>query len=118
MKENLLINHFIKYNRQCGSLIKLFPPVICNDGEFLSVQASESHHCNPMETLEKSQFSDYNSVEIYTSLEDDLLKRYAIDFEHEYHFVPIDIVNTIIEKHGGINDKAVEEYINNNKERR
>jgi hypothetical protein len=76
---------------------------ICKDGFHISIQASEYHYCLP-----RVNGADiYETVELgYPNCEDILIMEYAEDpdnpTETVYGFVPIEIVNQLIEKHGGI----------------
>ena len=74
----------------------------CNDGYSISVQASKFHYCYPR--LNGNQ--DYESVELgYPSSEDELINEYAEDDDYThtvYGYVPIEVVEKLIEKHGGI----------------
>ena len=79
------------------------PRLFCNDGFSISVQASSFHYCKPR--LDGIQ--DYESVELgFPSMEDELINEYAEDdwnyTETVYGYVPIDVVEKLIEKHGGI----------------
>ena len=79
------------------------PRIICNDGFTISVQASEGHYCHPRRTQ-----NWYNSVELgYPSIEEELITEFAenkdILTETVYGYVPCDVVDKVIEKHGGIN---------------
>ena len=79
------------------------PRLYCNDGYSISVQASEFHDCYP----QLNGVQDYESVELgFPSVEDELINEYAEDCmnytETVYGYVPIEIVEKLIEKHGGI----------------
>ena len=78
------------------------PRLFCNDGFSISVQASSFHYCKPR--LDGIQ--DYESVELgFPSMEDELINEYAEDepyTETVYGYVPIEIVEELINKHGGI----------------
>lgn len=79
------------------------PRLYCNDGYSISVQASGFHYCKPR----LNGIHDYESVELgYPSEVDELIKEYAEDdldyTETVYGYVPIEIVEEIINKHGGI----------------
>ena len=78
------------------------PRLYCNDGYSISVQASEFHYCEPR----CNGMQDYESVELgYPSIEDELINEYAEDepyTETVYGYVPIEIVEELINKHGGI----------------
>ena len=79
------------------------PRLLCNDGFSISVQASKFHYCRPR--LDGIQ--DYEAVELgYPSNEDELINDYAEDYDYTtsaYVYVPIEVVATLIVKHGVIN---------------
>lgn len=79
------------------------PRLYCNDGYSISVQASAFHYCKPR----LNGLQDYESVELgFPNMEDELISEYAEDdFDYTdtiYGYVPIEIVEKLIEKHGGI----------------
>lgn len=78
------------------------PRLYCNDGYSISVQASAFHYCSPR--LNGAQ--DYKSVELgFPNMEDELINEYAEGLDYTdtvYGYVPIEIVEKLIEKHGGI----------------
>lgn len=79
------------------------PRLYCNDGYSISVQASGFHYCEPR--LDGIQ--DYESVELgFPSMEDELINEYAEDdsdyTKTVYGYAPIEIVEELINKHGGI----------------
>jgi hypothetical protein len=79
------------------------PRLYCNDGYSISIQASAFHYCKPR--LDGIQ--DYESVELgFPSTEDELINEYAeVDSDYTktvYGYVPIEIVEELINKHGGI----------------
>lgn len=103
------VNEYLKrtrniyYNAFGGALEKPRKHAECADGFKVSIQASEFHYCTPrINGAEK-----YESVELgFPNQADDLIMIYAEDPEDPtetvYGFVPIDIVNQLVEKHGGI----------------
>ena len=74
----------------------------CMDGFNISIQANRYAYCEPR----KNEAWPYTKVELgYPSKLDDLIDEYAEDpdtTETVYGYVPIDVVNQLIEKHGGI----------------
>ena len=69
------------------------PRLYCNDGYSISVQASEFHYCEPR----CNGVQDYESVELgFPSIEDEPYTKTT------YSYVPIEIVEELINKHGGI----------------
>ena len=82
------------------------PRLYCNDGFSVSVQASEFNYCEPR----RDGVRNYKSVELRVpSVEDELIRDYSEDdFDDPdypdivYKYVPIEIVEKLIEKHGGI----------------
>lgn len=81
--------------------LELRPEVVCADGFRMSVQASHAHYCSPREDS-----GPYRSVEIgFPSGQDDALMPFAEDADNPtgtvYGYVPVDIVDALIERHGG-----------------
>lgn len=79
------------------------PWIVCVDGFKISVQAGEYLYCSPRINWAE----EYDTVELgFPSEEGELIVDYAEDpndlTETVYGYVPIDIVNKLIEKHGGI----------------
>ncbi len=78
------------------------PRIHCKDGFSMSVQASRHHHCQPKKTQE-----NYTSMEIKLPSEDESL---LFDFAKIlndctgtiYAYVPNEVINNVIDKHGGI----------------
>lgn len=83
--------------------------VICNDGFTMSVQASEAHYCTPRQSYD----GPYSAFEIgFPSQAEDLIAEYAEDTSSAltdtvYPQVPVDLIDQVIEKHGGIDLRAV-----------
>jgi hypothetical protein len=79
---------------------------VCKDGFRISIQGGTNiHYCSPRETCNM-----YDNVELgFPSEKDDLILEYAEDEEDltgtVYGYVPIEIVEDLIEKHGGIINK-------------
>jgi hypothetical protein len=77
--------------------------VKCKDGFQVSVQASRGHYCVP-----KSDTGPWTHVEAgYPSQEEELLMPYiesgaADPTSSVYPYVPMEIINQIAEKHGGV----------------
>ena len=105
------INEFLYKNKKFkelspGYLMKeLCPPVVCKDGFYISVQASHLHHCTPR--IDDAEM--YETVELgFPNMEDSLIFPYAEEKRKPtgtiYSYVPVDIVDKLIEKHGGIDD--------------
>lgn len=99
LKESYDANEFERVS--IGRMMR--PRVKCNDGFEVSIQASYTHYCYPRKTFA----GPYDEVELgYPSEADSLIDIYAEDIEEPTHtvygYVPIDIVEKLIEKHGGI----------------
>ena len=98
----MTINEFLQKTNYCGYGCR--PRVCCKDGFSVSVQASQYHYCRPrIDSAEK-----YDKVELgYPSAADELITDYAEDRTYTdtvYDYVPVEIVDKLIEKHGGIVD--------------
>lgn len=87
-----------------GFLMAQRPKIICNDGFEMSVQAGRFLYCKPRMDLPDGK---YDSVEIgFPSEEEQLIIDFADDCSNLtdtiYPYVPVEIVDKVIEKHGGI----------------
>ena len=87
------------------------PYLICKDGFTMSVQASETHYSEP-----KGFADEYSEVEIgYPSNMENLIMDYCEDHQDPcgtvYGYVPVELVDRVIDKHGGIDEDAVIEQI-------
>lgn len=76
--------------------------IICNDGFNMSVQGSQFHYCSPR----KNQ-NWYNSMEVgFPSEKEELMLEYAenanVPCSTVYGYVPVEIIQQIIDNHGGI----------------
>lgn len=84
------------------------PSVLCQDGFQMSVQASRSHYCKPRETDPEGNYTHWE-VGFPSVVEPDLLK-YSNGVDDEdptdtvYGWVPTEVVDAIIAKHGGLAD--------------
>lgn len=78
------------------------PYAECSDGYRISIQASKNHYCSPRE----DGLTKYTEVELgYPNREDELINDYAEDDDYTqtvYGYVPVDVVDALIKKHGGI----------------
>lgn len=82
---------------------KIRPGIKCADGFEISVQASNGHYCSPRVDGDVI----YEMVELgYPNQVEPLITDYAEDgdslTETVYGWVPVEIVNAVVEKHGGI----------------
>jgi hypothetical protein len=77
------------------------PPIMLKGGRSLSVQASESHYCEPRET----NYCRYYSVEVMAFTGSKTRKSCIPGWEqwengNIYSYIPVDVVNAYIEKIG------------------
>ena len=82
--------------------------VVCKDGFRVSIQANEGAYCTPRQSGAKK----YIQVEVgFPTMEEELLSEYAEDSSRPtdtvYAYVPVEVVNLVIAKHGGIVSGAV-----------
>ena len=82
---------------------ELAPQIKCKDGFRMSVQVSHTHYCQPR----VDDAPRYFSAEIgFPSEVEPLILEYAEDKDTPtgtvYGEVPVDVINQVIEKHGGI----------------
>ena len=109
------INEFIQKYRKVRKLVPGMtsshtPHVICKDGFKMSVQAGQSLYSTPKDVAD-----DYEEAEVgFPSTEETLLTTYAEDNNNlcdtVYGYVPCSIIDEVIEKHGGIDEKALKRY--------
>jgi len=79
------------------------PRLVCNDGFSMSVQASKYHYCSPRE----ANAFPYSAMEIgFPSRRIPEAHDYAEDKKRHtktvFGWVPVEVINEIIKKHGGI----------------
>jgi hypothetical protein len=94
---------FIDTQDDVESFCIMKEPLRCQDGFTMSVQASYYHYCTPRITL----CSHYSEFEVgFPSQVEDLLMPWAEDPEKPtetvYGCVPEEVIDQVIEKHGGI----------------
>lgn len=104
-----------------GGSFLIRPPVICNDGFSISIQASSTHYCTPRKLLSTglyesveimyfvSEVSNYQCMEDYRLLlENGSWEGPTLgDLGEVFGYVPIEVAQKIINLHGGINDTFV-----------
>lgn len=110
LKTNLflkLTRHEKSYPGMNGQykFLEIRPGVICADGFTISIQASSNHYCSPR----TDDAEEYESVELgFPSEKEDLIMEYVEDDQDPtqtvYGWVPVDVVDKMLEKHGGIVD--------------
>lgn len=93
---------------------KIRKPIVCRDGFKMSVQASDAHYCSPRENLADGNYSEWEVG--FPSDEEELLpfieEEGGDPTKNVCPYVPTKIILLVIEKHGGIAQRA------NRKERR
>lgn len=77
-------------------------PITCADGFQFSVQASSGHYCTPRDDI-----GPWTHLEVgYPSEREETLMPFAEDADNPtetvYGWVPAEVIDAIIEKHGGI----------------
>ena len=85
------------------------PQIVCEDGFAMSVQASVNHYTSPRRDFDDARM--YDKMEVgFPNMEEELLKPYVDAYSDEeidylnsvYGFVPVEIINEVIVKHGGL----------------
>ena len=118
------INEFIKkyrsvkeYSINPEGVMKVSrnPKLVCKDGFTMSVQAGQSLYSSPRDVADK-----YEQAEVgFPSSPEPLITKYAEDWEVEgdddqrlcdtvYPYVPVELIDEVIHKHGGIDEDAIE----------
>ena len=108
----MTINEFIRKYRKIKKIIpgmtsSYCPHVVCKDGFKMSVQAGQSNYSTPKDVVDT-----YEEMEIgFPSEVESLLVNYCEDESNPcgtvYSFVPVNLIDKIIKKHGGIDLTAV-----------
>ena len=105
------INDYLNEHREVDNLlgreyVKIRPRIECADGFIVSVQASHTHYCTPRDNR-----GPYSHVECgYPSEKDELLIPF-IEVRTDdptstvYPWVPVEVVEAVIEKHGGMKEQ-------------
>lgn len=107
------INEYLKKHKRIEMLAgkyetrRITPQVECVDGFRMSVQVSENHYCSPR----VNDAFYYAEVEVgYPSEKEELLMPYCESPEKPtdtvYGYVPVEVVDSVIEKHGGFKPEA------------
>jgi hypothetical protein len=84
------------------------PPIECNDGFEMSIQAASHNYCTPRDCN-----GTYSHLEVGfpNRVEDDLMP-YAEDSEAPtetvYCYVPVEIILKVIAKHGGVKNNLLQ----------
>lgn len=102
IKNNFMtLNEFVEKTAS-GERFYVRPQIVCNDGFKMSVQGSYGHYCTPRISTDR-----YSDMEIgYPSEEETELLEYAEDKTAPtatiYSYVPTEIIQAVIDRHGGI----------------
>ena len=120
----MTINQFIRkyrfikeYSINPNGVMKVSrnPKLVCKDGFTMSVQAGQSLYSTPKDVAD-----EYEEAEVgFPSSPEPLITKYAEDWEVEgdddqrlcdtvYPYVPVELIDEVIHKHGGIDEDAIE----------
>lgn len=95
------------------------PYIVCADGFGVSIQASNCHYCAPrISQFPNTEFITYDTVELgFPSAVDEDLLPYQENSEEDptesvYGFVPVEVVDKVLQKHGGIDLSLTKERFN------
>ncbi len=97
---------FKEFITKCGA-VRHRPKIVCTDGFKMSVQGNEMTYSIPRKVT-----TEFKAMEIgFPSVKEDLIIEFIDNSEHDptqsvYGHIPIDLIETIVEKHGGIDDSA------------
>lgn len=97
------------YKLVCGIAQAPRPHIFCKDGFEMSVQAGDGLYCEPRVNLESGE---YAACEVgYPSQKEELLMPYIEDptepTKAVYPYVPVEVIEQVIEKHGGWFDTRI-----------
>jgi hypothetical protein len=97
---------FKEFMTKCGA-VRHRPKIVCMDGFKMSVQGHEMTYSIP-----KKVGIEFEAMEIgFPSQQEDLIIEFIDRPGHEptqsvYGFIPINLIEQVIEKHGGIDEQA------------
>ena len=102
------LSDYLVSQKETGVSFPVVKRIYCNDGFNLSVQCNSASYCWPRE--DHSTF--YLTVEVgFPSDKPELIMSYAEDPEKPtktvYGYVPVELVQQLIESHGGIKNEKV-----------
>lgn len=98
------------YELVYGGVYVLSPHIFCEDGFEMSVQAGSGSYSAPREDLESGE---YTACEVsFPNRKEELLMPYAEEdpetpTDSVYAYVPVEVIEQIIEKHGGWFDSRI-----------
>jgi hypothetical protein len=103
MSDFNLNNYLVEHKEKNVGIFPRIPRITCIDGFSLSVQCNSGSYCKPREDYSDS----YYEVEVgYPSMKPEFIMKYCDDVENPtgtvYGYVPIELVQQLIESHGGI----------------
>lgn len=98
---NIIANYINAFRHN----FKQIPQIVCQDGFTISVQASECHYTSPRRNFKDAIM--YDKMELgFPNKEESLILEYAENPEKPtetvYGYVPVEIINEVILKHGGL----------------
>ena len=97
---------FKEFMTKCGA-VRHRPKIVCTDGFKMSVQGNEMTYSIP-----KKVATEFQAMEIgFPSAQEDLIMEFIDNLGQDpiqsvYGFVPIDRIEKVVEKHGGIDESA------------
>ena len=118
--EKSVILEFLNKHGKCINTIGdhfVFPPIICNDGYFISVQAGKFYKSSPAEDVDALLYDEVELRCLDLNVREKAVLQPFNCGHDEYLFcnVPINYVDALIVNHGGIDTNKVHEIIKENK---
>lgn len=99
-------NEFLRktFSKTIFGTAALRPEAVCADGFTLSIQASSMHYCRPSKDLQDGDYSKVELGNLSETVEEFLpyAENEACPLFTVYGYVPIETVNAVLAKHGGI----------------
>ena len=84
------------------------PHIKCADGYLISVQASEYNYCDPKALVEEYQEVEAFEIDDTKEREEAFLPYLEWDDPNAvYCYVPVEVVQEVIDKHGGISELII-----------
>tara|TARA_R110000824_G_scaffold266063_3_gene455047 strand:+ start:7463 stop:7813 length:351 start_codon:yes stop_codon:yes gene_type:complete len=107
-----MINEFLAKHFARDAERQSRPPIVCKSGLSLSVQAGEGLYCEPRTTFRPGATQSYTHVEIgFPNQKVEEFLEYADYIDDDdpeiYAYVPVGVLEKVIESHGGIDEKKM-----------
>lgn len=116
---NSITLEFLRKHGKCINTIGsfcIFPPIICKDDCFISVQAGTGYNSYPKEDIESMEYEELElRCSDLSTRERETLKQFNCTHDKDlFYNVPIKFIDILIERHGGLDVTKADKIIREN----